>query len=118
MAGINRFTGKRLTSIEDQVRQNIADIISTPIGSRVMRRDYGSHLPLLIDQPLNAEAVARLYVATATALLRWEPRFQISSIHLITPSSIDGGITELYLEGMVDGQSLDSRIPVTGVLPT
>uniref|UniRef100_UPI0026076D20 ATPase domain-containing protein n=1 Tax=uncultured Sphingobium sp. TaxID=316087 RepID=UPI0026076D20 len=31
----------------------VRDILTTPIGSRLMRRDYGSLIPELIDQPAN-----------------------------------------------------------------
>lgn len=57
--------------------QSVADILSTPIGSRVMRRDYGSMLPLLLDQPLNAATRMLVSAATAIALSRWEPRIRI-----------------------------------------
>ena len=31
------------------LNQSIADILTTPIGTRVMRPDYGSNIPRLID---------------------------------------------------------------------
>lgn len=64
------------------LRQSIADILTTPIGSRIQRRDYGSLLPELIDQPFNDATRLRLYGATATALMRWEPRLRLSRITL------------------------------------
>ncbi len=48
---ISRETGKLLTEIE-HIKQSLADLISTPIGSRLMRRDYGTQLANLIDQPI------------------------------------------------------------------
>jgi phage baseplate assembly protein W len=45
-----------------------------------MRRDYGSLLPRLIDQPFNAATRIRLFAAIATALMRWEPRLQITRV--------------------------------------
>ncbi|WP_375666036.1 MULTISPECIES: GPW/gp25 family protein, partial [unclassified Bartonella] len=57
-SGMDRTTGKPLTGI-DHLRQSILDILSTRIGSRVMRRDYGSRVAELIDAPVNnAFAVA------------------------------------------------------------
>jgi phage baseplate assembly protein W len=41
MQGMNRNTGRKLSGV-DHLRQSIVDILTTPIGSRVMRRDYGS----------------------------------------------------------------------------
>ncbi|MCP8687752.1 GPW/gp25 family protein [Marinobacterium sedimentorum] len=82
MIGLNKSSGLVINDIQDHVRQSIADILTTPIGSRVMRRDYGSLIPDLIDAPLNQATVLRLYAATAGAIMRWEPRFRISSIAL------------------------------------
>lgn len=81
MIGMDRRTGKRLSGVE-HLAQSIGDILTTPIGSRVARRDYGSHLPELIDQPMNAAGRLRLYAATALALLRWEPRISVSRVEL------------------------------------
>lgn len=76
---MNATTGKSLEG-EAHLVQSIARILTTPIGSRVMRRDFGSLLPELIDHPANNSTAVKLYGATATALMRWEPRFRITSV--------------------------------------
>lgn len=48
MLGINAQTGQPLSGI-DHLRQSIRDILTTRSGMRVMRRDYGSRLPALVD---------------------------------------------------------------------
>jgi len=78
---MSRTTGAALDS-EQHLAQSIADILTTPIGTRVGRRDYGSLLPELIDQPFNALTKMRLYGATATAITRWEPRIRLSRISI------------------------------------
>lgn len=83
MNGMNRTTGRALDSI-DHLRQSIADILTTPIGSRVMRRDYGSRLPELIDQPDNGATRVRVISAVVDALMRWEPRLRVSSVAINT----------------------------------
>ena len=70
-------TGRAIDG-EAHLRQSIADILTTPIGTRVMRRDYGSLLPELIDQPFNGATRVRGYGATATAISRWEPRLRLT----------------------------------------
>ena len=72
MLGLHRTTGKKLHGV-DHIRQSIIDILTTPIGSRVMRRDYGSRLFELLDQPLHRQTVVQIYAATAEALFI-EPR--------------------------------------------
>ncbi|MBU2533328.1 MAG: baseplate assembly protein [Alphaproteobacteria bacterium] len=53
------------------VAQSIAKCLTTLIGDRVMRRDYCSNLPDLIDAPMNAQNVMALFGLAAIAL---EPR--------------------------------------------
>jgi phage protein D len=57
---MNRHTGSALDELA-HLRQSIEDILTTPIGSRVMRRAYGSQLFELIDQPLNDQTRLRAY---------------------------------------------------------
>lgn len=97
MAGMSRTTGKPLDGIE-HLRQSIADILGTPLGSRVMRRDYGSQLPDLIDMPDNGATRVRLYAATAGALMKWEPRLRLSRVRLF--SGTRPGQVVLDLEGV------------------
>lgn len=72
--GMNAQTGAVLNGLE-HLRQSMADIVNTRIGTRVMRRDYGSNVPNIIDSPVNDDFAVDLYVAVAEALLKWEPRF-------------------------------------------
>ena len=72
--GINRYTGKVLTDL-DHVRQSVEVIFTTHIGSRVMRRTFGSAVPaLLMKQNLGAEALALFFFMIKVALDLWEPR--------------------------------------------
>ncbi|BAF52397.1 GPW/gp25 family protein [Ralstonia pseudosolanacearum] len=79
MTGMNNATGRALAD-QPHVVQSVRDILSTPIGSRVMRRDYGSQVPDLIDQPLNPATRLRTMSAAVSALVRWEPRIRIASV--------------------------------------
>ena len=79
MKGMNRSTGTPLDG-EAHLAQSIADILSTPIGTRIRRRDYGSLLFELIDAPLNAVTRLRFFAAIATALARWEPRLVLTRV--------------------------------------
>lgn len=101
MSGMNASTGRKLDGM-DHIRQSIKDILTTRIGSRVMRRDYGSLLPELIDHPSNAANLLRLQAASIMAILRWEPRVRITR----TAFSVDmGGRATIELEGVRrDGQ--------------
>ena len=67
MAGVSRETGQPLDGW-DHVRQSIAVILTTPIGSRVMRREFGSHLYKLIGRPMTKANILTVYAATALAI--------------------------------------------------
>lgn len=77
--GMNAQTGRELTGLE-HLKQSIADILNTPIGSRVMRRDYGSRLFELIDAPTNRSTVVDIVAETAEALMKWEDRLTVTSV--------------------------------------
>ncbi|WP_238560203.1 GPW/gp25 family protein [Sphingomonas sp. Mn802worker] len=78
---MNRISGKPLAGA-DHLAQSIGDILGTPIGTRVARRDYGSRVPELLDQPNNAGGRTRIFAAAALALLRQEGRARISRVIL------------------------------------
>lgn len=101
---MSRDTGKTVERIE-HLRQSIIDILTTPIGSRVMRRDYGSRLFELIDAPVNRETLIDYYAAVAEALDRWEDRIQVQQVDIT--SAVVGSIT-LSITGkyLVDGQTV------------
>ena len=79
---MSRESGRELETEIDQIRQSIQDILTTPIGTRIMRREYGSLLPQLIDSPFNEITLLQLYAATATALLQWEDRITLNSVSI------------------------------------
>jgi len=108
MSGMNAHTGRALSGL-DHIRQSVADIITTPIGTRVMRRSYGSEVPELIDQPLHGATVLRVYAATAHAVRLWESRIKLQGIQL--ERGLDGQAT-LILDGIADEQSIQLAIPV------
>ncbi|MCF3530873.1 baseplate assembly protein [Stenotrophomonas maltophilia] len=88
MIGMDAINGGTVEGAAHLV-QSIRDVLTTPLGSRVQRRDYGSLLPELIDQPFNDHTRLQLFGATATALMRWEPRIRLTRVSL-TPSDTPG----------------------------
>ena len=91
-------TGKPLEGLA-HLRQSVRDILTTPLGSRVMRRNYGSRLFDLIDAPLNAATLVEIYAATAEALVRWEPRLRIQQVQArsVGTGKIEVDLSAIYL---------------------
>lgn len=102
MMGIAATTGKRLAGIE-HLRQSIRDILTTPIGSRVMRREYGSRIFDLIDAPMNRGTLLAIYAAVAEAIARWEPRFRLTEVvaRVAEPGRV---VLDLTGEILIDGR--------------
>jgi len=102
MQGTDANTGKRLSGV-DHLRQSIRDILTTPIGTRVMRRDYGSRLYELIDAPMNQATILDLYAASAEALATWEPRIAVEEIR-VTEAEPGRVVLELTGEYLPTGE--------------
>jgi phage baseplate assembly protein W len=81
MTGMSRTSGAAIDGL-DSIRESVADILGTPIGTRVGRRDYGSLLPELIDQPMTAANILRIFAASALAITRWEDRLRLRRVTL------------------------------------
>jgi len=75
-AGISAVTGRPLTDWE-HTNQSIGKVIQTAIGSRVMRRTFGSDLPDLVDTKMIRKNILAVYSAAAAAIDTWEPRFRM-----------------------------------------
>ena len=76
MAFVDRRTGQEINEFK-HITQSIEMILTTRVGSRVMRRDFGSELPILLDDPLTPETITAIYAETNVAIARWEPRVRI-----------------------------------------
>jgi phage baseplate assembly protein W len=112
---MNRHNGRHIDGLE-HLRQSVSDILSTPIGSRVMRRDYGSLVPALLDQPDNEATQVRLQAAVAGALMRWEPRMRLARI-TIQRDPATPGRANLTLTGSINNTRrpapLSLQLPIT-----
>lgn len=102
-------TGRRI-SLRAHISQSIADILTTPIQSRVMRRGYGSYIPKLIDQPMTPANILRLQAATAQAIMKWEPRTRLRRTVLQMDAA---GRAVMQIERVDQGQATAMRQSVT-----
>ena len=109
MQGMNINTGRSIEDME-HLRQSITNILSTPIGSRVMRRDYGSRLFKRLDAPLTGELLAEIYADVVEALFSYEPRFEVTNVSVV---SMDQGHLILDVTGkyLITGED----ITLTGI---
>ena len=74
----NSETGRQI-GLYDHIRQSIKNILFTRIGTRLMREEYGSLLPELLDQPITPALLLQCQAAAIAALAKWEPRIEIQA---------------------------------------
>ena len=109
--GMNRDTGEAITELE-HIRQSIRDILITPQGSRVMRREYGSLLSALTDQPQNPALRLKIMSACYMAILQWEPRITLTTINY-EPTFNGGAVVEITGNRTDTGADFSLNIPVS-----
>ena len=92
MSGMNATSGHALQGIA-HIEQSVRDILLTPVGTRIMRRDYGSLVADLIDHPVNSITVLQLFASIAMALAQWEPRIELTNISQTLDTNNAGQVT-------------------------
>lgn len=83
----------------DHIIQGIVDILTTPIGSRVLLRAYGSNLFALIDQPINRYLIAKVYAAIIIPINTWEKRVRVRQVTNLNLSELADGRITFGIEG-------------------
>ncbi|MDF0730547.1 GPW/gp25 family protein [Pseudomonas entomophila] len=108
MIGMDRRTGQPLAGIA-HLRQSIEDILTTPLGSRRMRPEYGSQLRRYVDLPVNEGWKSAVQAEVARALGRWEPRLKLERVKVL--AVLDGQVS-LALSGryLGDDALLEVRV--------
>jgi len=101
MIGMDRRTGLPISSVK-HLRQSIEDILTTPLGSRLMRPEYGSTIRRFVDLPVSEGWKSAVQAEAARALKRWEPRLELTQVQVL--SVLDGRIT-FRLSGIYKGDS-------------
>lgn len=95
MIGMDRHTGAALSGVE-HLRQSIADILTTPVGSRRMRPGYGCQLRRFVDMPVTAGWKSAVQAEVARSLQRWEPRLKLEQVQVV---AVVGGRIDFKLSG-------------------
>lgn len=92
----------------EHVLQSIGMILTTPLRSRVMRREFGSDLSELIGRPMTPQIVMGVYAASALAIAQWEPRFALTGVEM-NAASADGRLS-LTVYGVFQGDQVSGRV--------
>lgn len=106
MIGMDRHTGQPISGIK-HLRQSVADILGTPLGSRRHRMEYGSKLRRFVDLPVNEGWKSAVQAEVARALGRWEPRLKLDQVRVI---SVIGGQINMQIVGKYLGDSVTLEV--------
>ncbi|WP_122423315.1 GPW/gp25 family protein [Pseudomonas viridiflava] len=90
MIGMDRVTGLPISGVA-HIHQSIGDILSTPLGSRRSRPEYGSGLRRFVDLPVNEGWKGAVQAEAARAIRLWEPRVDLEGVQVI--AVVGGKIT-------------------------
>lgn len=110
-SGASSATGQLLTE-DAHITQSVGCILATPIGSRVMREDFGSLIPDMLDYPQTPALSLQLAAAAYMAIKQWEPRIKVTGISL-SDLTMDGR-RQLTVQGehVATGNTLTINQPI------
>jgi phage baseplate assembly protein W len=90
--GLNARGIVALTNEQSEIEQAIMIILSTPVGTRVMRPRFGSRLHELVFAPMNIQTMAQARRYVEEALGMWEPRVQVTDVEVFPDSKNKDGV--------------------------
>ena len=99
--GLNGRKMISLTGEQSEIEQAIFIILSTPVGTRVMRPRFGSRLHELVFAPINIQSMAQARRYVEEALGMWEPRIQVTSVDVFPDTKDKDGaclLIEIHYE--------------------
>lgn len=82
---------------EEDIRQSLQIILSTRIGERIMRPDFGIDLHSMVYHNMDLTARTQLRAAIEKAILYWEPRIMLTNV-TFDMSEDRNGILYILLE--------------------
>lgn len=107
--GTDRNTGRLISGVA-YLWQRLSDVISTPVGSLVGRRDFGSRMFEMLDRNVGEDFYMDAFVRLAEAInnpANGLDDFRLSTMRVERPAEHH---VEIYLSGfLLDG---DSTTPV------
>lgn len=96
------FSGKNFFLRQGNISDKLTDLLRTRVGARVLSPDYGSTLPLLVDDALNPQFSIKVYKAVAVPVKKYLPEINLRKIQLVPAA-----------EGEIDIQINGETVKVT-----
>jgi uncharacterized protein len=77
---VDRRGGIALVSGREDIEQALRLILGTAPGERPMRPEFGCEIHELVFDTIDAATVGRIETAINAAIVRWEPRIEVTAI--------------------------------------
>lgn len=88
---------------QDRINQSLYVILTTPLGTRLFRPDFGSNLPHLVFSTLDQTFDREAEIYTREAVEKWEPRITIEHFFIDRVNDADENVATLVLLYRVKG---------------
>ena len=85
--------GFALIEGEDNLDQAMILLLSTALGERQMRFEFGSDLPRMIFEPITSATLVELEEAARIALRDWEPRVLVREVRADPDPVLESKVT-------------------------
>lgn len=91
-------SGVDLVEAREDIEQSLAILLSTSLGERIMRPDYGCNLSDFQFEPMNASVVGLIRDMVSTAMIYNEPRIRVERVVVSQPVNQDALDGKLLIE--------------------
>jgi phage baseplate assembly protein W len=101
--------GAAMVSGEEDIHQSLEIILSTGVGERLLRPDFGSDLRQLAFESLDSTQETLIRDVIRTALLRHEPRIIVEGVS-VTPSPAQAGLILISVSYLITSTNSRSNL--------
>ncbi|MBD2753195.1 GPW/gp25 family protein [Spirosoma validum] len=78
-------SGADMVDAREDIEQSLQILLSTSLGERIMRPDYGCNLTDFQFEPMNASVVGYIRDMVSTAMIYNEPRIRVERVEVNQP---------------------------------
>jgi uncharacterized protein len=106
---VDRRGGIALARDEQDIDQAIALILGTAPGERPMRPEFGCGVHDFVFDSIDANTLGNMEEAIREALLRWEPRIDVTDVKFDASDAVNGLLT-INIEYKVRATNTDRNL--------
>ena len=115
-ANFGQGTQPDLLLNNEAIKQALMNIFTTTVGEAgpIFEPEFGSILPLLLQEPMDAITMSKVKTAVFQAIARWEPRVIVDTQNttIYADPSLQGYVVNLVYTVIYTGQQLVTRLRI------